>query len=143
MKKLKKVLDIYKKVWYNAQYQEGKGDLIDNKKGKNMTAEKNKNEFNELLEDLKCVVQECLDDEWYVACRDYDFDSSEEYEAYGDTYVSSGSYITESSEEAFRQDFKMSNDPDELIKKLMVYPGFRETLKDLVKEYSKTKELDV
>lgn len=112
------------------------------RKEKNMTTE-NKNEFKELLEDLKCVVQECLDDEWVEACRNYDFERAEEHEAYGDTYVSSGSYITERSEEAFRQDFKMSNDPDELIKKLMVYPGFRETLKDLVKEYSKTKELDV
>lgn len=42
LKKLKKVLDIYKKVWYNAQYQEGKGDLIDNEKGKKYDNRKQK-----------------------------------------------------------------------------------------------------
>lgn len=142
MKKLKKVLDIYKKVWYNAQYQEGKGDLIDNKKGKNMSTE-NKNEFNELLEDFKACVEQTLDDEWSKACQDYDFDTKTEYEAWGDTYVSSGTYITDRSEEAFRRDFKLSNDPDELMKKLLIDPVVREILKDLVKEYVKTKELEV
>lgn len=113
------------------------------RKEKNMTAEKNKNEFNELLEDLKGVVQDCINDEWFEACQNYEFETAEEYEAYGDTYVSSGSYITDRSNEAFRQDFEMDNQPDELIKKLMVYPGFRETLKDLISEVVKTKELEL
>lgn len=107
-----------------------------------MTTE-NKNEFNELLEDFKACVEQTLDDEWSKSCQDYDFDTKTEYEAWGDTYVSSGTYITDRSEEAFRRDFKLSNDPDELMKKLLIDPVVREILKDLVKEYVKTKELEV
>lgn len=103
----------------------------------------NTNELNELLEDVKMIVQETLDDEWSNECQRWDFDSSEEYEAYGDTFVSSGSYITENSENKFREYFKDENQPEYLIKKLQANPDFVKCLKDLVKEYVQTKELEV
>lgn len=99
------------------------------------------NELDELLEDIKMSIRNTLDDEWKEACQDYDFEYAEEHEAYGDTYVSSGMYITERSDAAFRQDFEESNDPNEFIDKLKLNPEFCSLIRDLVKTYTNNEEL--
>ena len=101
-------------------------------------------ELKELFEDAKAIIKETIDDEWVVACQNYDyFEYKEEHEAYGDTYVSSGSYMTEESETGFREEFKKENDVDEFIDKLKTNPDFRACIKNLVKEYADTEEIYV
>ena len=99
------------------------------------------NEVKELLEDIKCELMDLLDVEWQKACESYDFDCDEDYAPYGDTYVSTGSYITDESESGFRQYFIEQNEPDELVQKLMLVPYVKKFLSDLVKEYAKNKEV--
>lgn len=99
-------------------------------------------EYEELLEDAKYCIRETLEDEWFLACQRHEFDYTEDHEAYGDTYVSTGSYITEKSEEDFRQRFEDDNDPNELIDKLKLNPTFCECLKSLVKEFVKNAEIE-
>lgn len=98
-------------------------------------------EQQEILEDIKCTITDTLDDEWIKACESYEFETDSDYAAYGNTFVSTGSYITEDSEEDFRKSFMQENNPDELVKKLMLDPFFRESLKNLVKEYANNKEI--
>lgn len=99
-------------------------------------------ELKELLEDIKMTIEETVDDEWTVACQNYDyFKEAEEWEKAGDAYYSSGKYITEESEEAFRTNFQRDYDVDTVIDKLRLSPTFREAIKDYIKEYASNKQL--
>lgn len=100
------------------------------------------NEYQELLEDLKYIVSETIADEWHDACHNYDFNVEEDHEAYGDTYVSSGTYITDKESDDFRDKFEWANEPNDLIDKLRLNPQFCECLKNLVKEFTKTAEIE-
>ena len=100
-------------------------------------------EKQELLEDLKCIVTEILDDEWSIAKDNFNFETNEEYEAYGDTYVSSGSYITDESDTKFRESFKQNHDVEQMLSLFKTSPDFCECIKNLVKEYANEKELEV
>ena len=100
------------------------------------------NELKELLEDIKMTIEETVDDEWTVACQNYDyFETAEEYERVGDSFYSSGKYITEESENAFRTTFQRDYDVDTVIDKLRSSPTFREAIKDYIKEYANSKQL--
>ena len=99
-------------------------------------------ELKELFEDVKMITEETIDDEWEVACQNYPYFSyKEEYEPCGDTYVSTGRYMTEESETAFREEFKRENKIDDFIDKLKTNPDFRKCIENLVKEYADTKEI--
>lgn len=99
-------------------------------------------ELKELLEDVKMTIEETVDDEWTVACQNYDyFKEAEEWEKAGDAYYSSGKYITEESENAFRTTFKRDYDVDTVIEKLRLSPTFRDALKQYIESYADTKQL--
>ena len=98
-------------------------------------------EEKELLEDLKGIIFDCLNDEWHNAIDVNDFKVKRDYEAYGDTYVSTGDYITEESETKFREGFKQDITPEEFIEKLKVYPDFMATLKKLIAKHADTANL--
>jgi len=98
-------------------------------------------EEKELLEDLKGIIFDCLNDEWHNAIDVKDFKVERDYEAYGDTYVSTGDYITEESETKFREGFKQDITPEEFIEKLKVYPDFMATLRKLIAEHADTANL--
>jgi len=99
------------------------------------------NKKQELLEDINDVILECLEEEWCNALDHADFQTTRDYEAYGDTYVSSGDYITEESENCFREGFKQDMTPDEFIERLVIYPGFKEYIGKLIKEHADTADL--
>jgi len=98
-------------------------------------------EKQELLEDLKGIISDCLADEWHNALDVNDFKVERDYEAYGDAYVSSGDHITEESETAFREGFKQDITPEEFVEKLKLYPDFMSTLKKLIAEHADTADL--
>lgn len=97
----------------------------------------------ELFEDLKMVIYEALEDEWVTACDQWDFQTAEDYEAYGDTYVSTGRYITDESEAGFREEFKTENDVGEFLDKLKKNPNFVEVFNKLIEKYTYERELEV
>ena len=101
------------------------------------------NEVKELLEDVKCVITETLDDEWATAVGQWDFKTMSDYAPYGDTFVGTGRYITDEDDTKFREEFISENVPDELIQKLILNPDFKDVLKKLVREYAYNKELVV
>ena len=98
-------------------------------------------ETNRLLDTLKETIKEWLDDEWATQCDQYDFQHAEDYERYGDTWVSTGKYITDESDTAFREDFKSMFDFDTIMERLKEQPGFKETLMDWVKSYADSEDL--
>ena len=100
------------------------------------------NKEQELLEDVELALEEALEDEWCNACQQYDyFQEAEEYEAYGDTFVSTGRYLTEESEWAFRTNFQRDNDVDEFIEKLKLNPDFKNALKKYIEHYANTAQI--
>ena len=100
-----------------------------------------KKELNELYEDAKTIISETLDDEWAKQLDVTDFKIRREYEAYGDTYVSSGDYIADEDDTKFREGFIQDHDADAIIDLLRVNPDFRKCLVDLVEEYAYYKDL--
>ena len=99
-------------------------------------------ETKELLEDVKMVLEEAIDDEWADYSRSYSrFTYTEDFEAYGNTYVSTGKYLTEQSEEEFRNSFKERLSVDELIESLKRNPYFKETLKRYIESYAENKQI--
>ena len=101
------------------------------------------NEVKELLEDVKYVISETLNDEWATAVDQRDFKTRSDYAPYGDTFVSTGGYITDEDDTKFREEFISENTPDELIQKLILNPDFKNVLGKLVREYAYDKELEV
>ena len=104
---------------------------------------KTEQDVKESLEDVKQVILETINDEWATACDQWDFQTAEDYEAYGDTYVSTGKYITDESEWGFREEFKRENDVDEFIEKLKKNNDFREVVKKFIENYAYTTDLYV
>ena len=80
---------------------------------------------------------------WAKHCKGYDFSTAEDYEAYGDTYVGTGSYITDESDEKCREDFEGNYDADAVIEELKTDTNFKECLNELIKAWAWEKELDV
>ena len=102
------------------------------------------NEVKELLEDTKCVIHDVLEEEWGKEVEQWDgFEYENESEAYGDTYVRSGSYITDESDTDFRENFKQNHDVDTFIDLLKANPDFRNCIQELVKEYADTRDYDI
>lgn len=99
------------------------------------------NEEKELLLDIQGIISDALQDEWVNQCQHYDFQTSEESELYGNTWVSTGKYITEESENAFRKLFTTDITVDSFIDTLRTSPDFRGTIKKLIEEHANTADL--
>jgi len=100
-----------------------------------------KNELKELYEDAKMIIKETLDDEWRTQLDVTDFTIHRDYEAYGDTYVSTGDYISDEDDTKFREGFIQDHDADVVIDLLRANPDFRKCMVDLVKEYAYNADL--
>lgn len=100
-------------------------------------------DVKEALEWVMDSIHDTMKDLWFKHCQSYDFDTAEETEAYGDTYVSSGSYITDESDERCRECFEGNYDADAIIDELKTDPNFKECLNELVKAWAWEKELEV
>jgi hypothetical protein len=88
-------------------------------------------------------IHETLDGLWTKHCQSYDFDCDEDYAPYGDTYVSTGSYITDESDEKCREYFENNYDANAIIDELKTDTNFKECLNELVKAWAWQKELEV
>ena len=77
-------------------------------------------------------IFEELNDQWAKHCRNYDFKTACDYEAYGDTYVSTGSYITDESDQKCREDFEKNMTVDEFIDCLKLNPSFKGSIQKLI-----------
>ncbi len=80
---------------------------------------------------------------WMKHCNRYHFDYDEEMEAYGDTYVSSGRYLTDESDEECREDFEKNLNADELLDELKMDSNFKDSLNALIEAWAWEKELAV
>ena len=80
---------------------------------------------------------------WGKHCQSYEFDAMEDYAPYGDTYVGTGSYITDESDQDCREAFEGKYDADALIEELKTDQNFKECLNELIKAWAYEKELDV
>jgi hypothetical protein len=84
------------------------------------------------------IIKEGVQEDLQRFSENYDHDTEEEYEHYGDTYVSSGSYVTEESEEkcveAYKDEFDETKAYDFIQDVLMESPAFVNKLIEFVKE---------
>lgn len=100
-------------------------------------------EVNEALDWIRDDVYDTLMGLWMKHCQNFNFKSAEDYEAYGDTYVGTGSYITDESEEKCREEFEKEVDADALIDELKTNPSFKDSLKQLIESWAWEKQLEV
>ena len=84
------------------------------------------------VENFKEIIEKELKKYYNDYSDRYDHEYCEDLEAYGDTYVGSGSYITENSEEQCFDDFKEDFDVDEFFSEyLNENIDFRELIKEM------------
>lgn len=100
-------------------------------------------DVKEALEWVGDDIYDTLMGLWKKHCQHFNFKTGEDYEAYGDTYVSSGSYITDESDEACREEFEKEVDADTIIDELKTNPSFKDSLKQLIESWAWEKELEV
>ena len=105
--------------------------------------ERRTSEEKELLEDIKCCILDTLDEEWRNHLDNYEFNTREESEAYGDTFVSRGRFITDESDTKCRESFKQDHDALDFIDKLKADPYFVSCVKNLINEYADKEDYDV
>ena len=104
---------------------------------------KNKSKEDKLLDNAMLDIFDELNDQWIKHCRSYNFKTLKEYEAYGNTYVSDGSYITDESDQKCREDFEKDMTTDEFIDCLRLNPSFRNSIAKLIEWWAYNKELEV
>lgn len=86
---------------------------------------------------LQEIIEEELKNAFDVFFDNYDHETEDNIVPYGDTYVSSGQYITDESAERCVEDFRENFDFDEFVKEqLLNSPKFEETVKNVLKEMS-------
>lgn len=95
------------------------------------------------LEDIDEEIEEELSVLWKKHCQSFGFNTSEDYEAYGDTYVSSGKYITDESDQECREKFTQDVTADDLIDALRANPMFRKALNNIIDTWAYNTELEV
>lgn len=86
--------------------------------------------------EFKDIVMQCLEECHKDYQENYDHDTEGNYVPYGDTYVSTGDYITEESEERATEEWKDRFDVDDFIRDyLCECVDFREKVWELVEEF--------
>lgn len=92
-------------------------------------------------------LYECVDEEigwlWTRHCGGYNFNCREEHEAYGNTFVSSGRYITDESEEECREEFEKNTDVNDVIERLKESEPFKKCVLKMIEDCAWHKKLEV
>ena len=102
-----------------------------------------KAETKEILQWLSDSISDTMDGLWAKHCQHFDFSCDEDYAPYGDTFVSTGSYITDESDHECREAFEQNLSVDTLIEELKVSKDFRDCLAELIETWAYEKELEV
>lgn len=83
---------------------------------------------------LQEVIEEELKNAFNVYSDNYDHETEDNPVPYGDTYVSSGKYITDESAERCVKDFREEFDFDEFVmEQLLNSPKFEEAVRNVLK----------
>lgn len=102
-----------------------------------------KDERAEILNDIKCDVEDEMGDVWFSKCQSYVFPAEDDYAPYGDTFVSTGRYITDEADQEFREDFEKNFDFELFCDRLKYNPSFKESVMKLAEQYAWSEELKV
>ena len=91
-------------------------------------------------------LYECVNDAmielWRKHCGQADVETMSDYVAYGDTFVSSGRYITDESDQEIRESFEKNITAKEVVDVLVKDINFRRCIERLVDKWAYEKELE-
>ena len=90
-------------------------------------------EKSEIMEWLADEIVGDMEYNWEKHARDYNFTECNDPVPYGDTYVSSGSYVDEREVEECCEEFADNFDTNEFIDSLKTNVQFCEALKEMAK----------
>lgn len=81
---------------------------------------------------LKHIIEQVADKHFEAYSNNFDHETEENYVPYGDTYVSSGSYITDRSIKNCVEHYKDDFDIDDFLDELKEDDAFRDIVKKIV-----------
>lgn len=88
-------------------------------------------------------IEDIVNDMWYDHVHGWEFETEEDYAPYGDTFVSTGSYITDEEEEKCRRNFKGNVGVEEICKELLKSHSFQVLVKKIVANVAEDSDIDV